>query len=69
MRKFNKGITCLLCVIDIFSKYLWVIPLKGKIGTTFINAFQNILNSLKRKTKKIWVNKGNEFYNSSFKSG
>ena len=56
-------------MIDIFSKYLWVIPLKGKIGTTFINAFQNILNSLKRKTKKIWVNKGNEFYNSSFKSG
>ena len=56
-------------MIDTFSKYLWVILLKGKTGTTFFNAFQNILNSSKRKTKKIWVNKGNEFYNSSFKNG
>ena len=32
--KFNKGIRFLLCVIDIFSKYAWVIPLKDKKGTT-----------------------------------
>ena len=28
--KFNKGFRFLLCVIDIFSKYAWVIPLKDK---------------------------------------
>ena len=41
--KFNKGICILLCVINIFSKYAWVIPLKDKGGITIINAFQNIL--------------------------
>ena len=38
--KFNKGISFLLCVIDIFSKYAWVIPLKDKIGITITNAFK-----------------------------
>ena len=41
---FNKGVCFLLCVIDIFSKYAWVIiPLKDKKGTTITNAFQKIL--------------------------
>ena len=38
--KFNKGFRLLLCVIDIYSKYSWVIPLKGKKETTITNAFQ-----------------------------
>ena len=38
--KLNKGI-CFLCVI--FSKYLWVIPLKDKISITITNAFQKNL--------------------------
>ena len=42
--KFNKGIRCLLCVIDIFSKYGWVIPLKDKKGTTITNDFRKILD-------------------------
>ena len=37
--KFNKGIRFFLCVIDIFSKYAWVIPLKDKKCVTIINAF------------------------------
>ena len=37
--KFYKGIRFLLCVIDIFSKYTWVIPLRDKKGITFANAF------------------------------
>ena len=40
MNTFNKGIRFLLCVIDIFSKYTWVIPLKDKKGITITNAFQ-----------------------------
>ena len=42
--KFNKGIRILLCVIDIFSKYAWAIPLKDKNAVTIVNAFQDILN-------------------------
>ena len=44
MSKFNKGFRFLLCVIDIFSKYAWVIPLKDKKGIGIVNAFQKILN-------------------------
>ena len=65
--KFNKGTRFLLHVIDIFSKYAWVIPLKDKKGVTIVNAFQKILNYSMRKPNKIWVDKGCEFYNSSFK--
>ena len=42
--KFNKGFRFLLCVIDIYSKYEWVIPLKDKKGITISKAFQKILN-------------------------
>ena len=39
INKFNKGIRFLLCVIDIFSKYAWVAPLKSKKFITITNAF------------------------------
>ena len=48
MSKFNKGFRFLLCVIDIFSKHAWVIPLKDKKGISIVNAFQKILNDSKR---------------------
>ena len=65
--KFNKGFRFLLCVIDIFSKYAWVVPLKDKNGVSIVNHFQKILDDSNRKLDKIWVNKGSEFYNLSFK--
>ena len=65
---FNKGIRFLLCVIDIFSKYALVITLEDKKGISIVNAFQKILDMSKgRKPNKIWVDKGSEFYNNSFK--
>ena len=67
LSKYNKGIRYLLCVIDIFSKYAWVVPLKDKKGTTIVNAFQNILNKSKRNPNKIYVDQGSEFYNKVFK--
>ena len=66
--KFNKTIHFLLCVIDIFSRSAWVIPLKDKNGATITNAFQNILKESNRKPKKIWLDKRSEFYNRSVKS-
>ena len=65
--KFNKGFRFLLCVIDIFSKYAWVVPLKDKKGISIVNAFQIILKESKRKPNKIWVDKESEFYCNSFK--
>ena len=65
--KFNKGIRFLLCVIDIFSKYAWVVPLKDEKGASIVDAFQKILKESDRKPNKIWVDKGSEFYNNSFK--
>ena len=67
LSKYNKGIRFLLCVIDIFSKYAWVIPLKDKKGRSIVKAFQSILKQSNRKPNKIWVDKGSEFYNAYFK--
>ena len=39
LRKYNKGIKYLLCGINLFSKYAWVVPLKDKRGITIVNAF------------------------------
>ena len=67
LSRCNKGIRFLLCVIDIFSKYAWVVPLKDKKGVSIVTAFQSILKQSNRKPNKIWVDKGSEFYNASFK--
>ena len=67
VRKYNKGIRFLLCMIDIFSKYACVTPLKNKKDATIANAFQSILNNSRRKSNKIWVDQCSEFYNKSFK--
>ena len=66
--KFNKEFRFLLCVIDIYSKYAWVIPLKDKKDTSITNAFQKILNASGCKPNKIWVDKSSIFYNRSIKS-
>ena len=65
--KFNKGFRFLLCVIDIFSKYAWVVPLKDKKGVSIVNAFEKVLDKSGRKRNKIRYDKGSELYNSSFK--
>ena len=67
LSKFNKAFRFLLCVIDIFSKYALVVPLKDKKSISMLNAFQIIFKDSNRKPDKIWVDKGSEFYNISFK--
>ena len=47
----------MLCVINIFSKN----------ALSIVKAFQSILKQSNRKPKKIWVDKGSEFYNAYFK--
>ena len=65
--KYKKRIKYLLCVIDLFSKYAWVIPLKDKKGVNIVHAFQKILKQSNKKPNKIWVDKGSELYNNVFK--
>ena len=68
INKVNKGFRLLLCVIDIYRKYAWVVPLKDKKGVSIVNAFQSILKKSNRKPNKMWVDKGSELYNRSMKS-
>ena len=66
LSKYNKRNKYLLCAIDLFSKYAWVVPIKDKKGTSIANAFKKII--LKgHKPNKIWVDQGSEFYNNAFK--
>ena len=50
LSKYNKGNKYLLCAIDLFSKYTWVIPLKDKKGTSIANAFKR--NNFRRTQAK-----------------
>ena len=63
--KFNRGVKYLLAVIDIFSKYGWLIPLKDKTGKSVASALEVIFKE--RKPEKMWVDKGKEFYNKHVK--
>ena len=64
-KDYNDGYTFLLLVIDTFSKYGYLIPLKNKKGETVANALKDIFK--KRKPGKLWTDKGKEFYNKDVK--
>ena len=64
--KYNKGVNYLLVVIDLFSKYAWLTPLKNKKGESVANALQDIFKT--RKPKKMWVDDGKEFWNKNVRS-
>ena len=55
-----------VCAVDLFGKYAWVVLLKYKKGTSMVNTFQKIIAE-GRKSNKIWVDQGSEFYYNSFK--
>ena len=67
--KFNKRFRFFLCVIDIVSKYAWVVPLEDKKGVSTVDAFQKILDKSGRKPNKIWVDKGSDFTIVLLKNG
>ena len=67
LSKYNTGINYLLCAIDLFCTYAWVIPIKDEKGTSIVNACKKVLSNSNRKPNKIWFDQGSEFYNKSFK--
>ena len=58
----NKNVKYLLCVIDAFTKYAWVKPLKDKKSKTVLNDLIEIVNESNRKPNKLWVDQGRQFY-------
>ena len=66
--KTSQTYRFLLRVIDIYTKYAWVVPLKDKKGVSIVSAFQSILKKSNRKPNKIWVDKGRELFDRSVKS-
>ena len=65
--KWNKGYRYLLMVLDVFSKYGWIVPLKNKKGESVAEGFKKIFTE-GRVPKRLWVDKGSEYYNSHVKN-
>ena len=63
LSKWNKGYKYLLMVLDIFSKYGWIVPLKTRTGLEVSKALQSIFKE--NKPKMLWVDKGKEYYNKN----
>ena len=59
----NENVKYLLCVIDAFTKYAWIKPLKDKKVKTVLNTFIEIVNESNGKRNKLWIDQGREFYN------
>jgi hypothetical protein len=68
LKSYNRQHTFLLCVIDVFSKYAWVIPLKDKTGATLVRAFGQILRESRRAPQHLQTDKGTEFLNKKFQA-
>ena len=64
--KWNKGCRYLLMVLDLFSKYGWIVPLKDKKGETVAEAFKTIFKE-DRKPQYLWTDKGKEYYNKNMR--
>ena len=64
--KWNKGYRYFLMVLDLFSKYGWIVPLKDKKGETVTKAFKTIFKE-GRKPQYLWTDKGKEYYNKYLK--
>lgn len=64
--RFNKGFKYILMVINVFSKFLWAIPLKNKMGQSVTEAMSDILKIQRNVPKNIQTDFGKEFYNKSF---
>jgi len=70
LKRYNRGITFLLVIIDLFSRKLWVMPLRNKSGLTTVTAFRDWIASLRGDLKspaRLLTDSGTEFYNRQVK--
>ena len=66
LSKYNKNYKFIFTIIDNHTKYAWAIPLKDKSGKSTTAAFKNLMETSKRKPRKVWSDRGKEFYNTTF---
>lgn len=67
LASYNDDYKYILCIIDVFSKFAWCVPLKNKTGTSILKAVKDVVSESQRSPEKIWVDRGSEFYNKDFK--
>ena len=63
----ERGYRYLLTVIDLYTRYAWVVPLKRKTGSSVREAFEKIFKESGRRPKRLWTDAGKEFYNNQVK--
>ena len=63
---FNDGYRYILCIIDVFTKFAWAVPLKNKMAATVLFAVEAVVSKSKRIPEKVWLDQGSEFYNKQF---
>ena len=63
--RLNKGYKYLLTVIDVFSKYGWIVPLETKTEKEVAQAFRKLFHN--GHPSRLWTDKGTEFYNRHLK--
>jgi len=68
LKQYNDGYTNILFCIDVFSRYAWAVPLKTKLGSEIVRAFQEIFNKSGRKPQKLNTDQGTEFINKEFQN-
>ena len=68
LSRLNKGVRYLLTVIDVLSKYAWVIPVKDKSAKEMLEAFRKLLfQAAPRKPSRLQTDRGKEFLNKPVK--
>jgi len=68
LSQYNDNVRYLLNVIDTFTRFAFVRPLKDKKASTVLDQFKSILIEAKEKPHMIVMDKGTEFMNQQFKT-
>lgn len=67
LKKYNNGFTFILCVIDVFSKFGWAVPLKDKTAGSIVKGFETIFKDTPRRPTRLFSDKGLEFKNKTLR--
>ncbi|KAL7631047.1 UNVERIFIED_CONTAM: hypothetical protein RMT77_018667 [Armadillidium vulgare] len=65
---YNNGNRYILFVIDVYSRYLWLKPLKDKKSPSVAKAVREIIDEDSRYPKFMWTDKGTEFLGKEFQA-
>ena len=63
LARYNNGYRYLITIIDTFSRYAWVRPLKTKSGSDVAQALEDVFRTSRRKPQKLCTDMGKEYEN------